>query len=229
MYFDNLQITHTKGALLEETHYYPFGLTMGGICSKPAGGLENKYKHIGKELQSKEFSDGSGLEQYDFGSRFFDPQIGRWHTQDPRADKWTEYTPYTYTLNNPINLVDLDGEDVYILYYTTGNGKDHGDEMFKSSAETRKKDIEGGKNFNAEKDKVIMIGLQDISDVQDMTKWAVDTYSEKYSKTAEVGVWSHSGSDDGPIGTELTKKDRLETPTNDSKQMSLGGWSKIDF
>ncbi len=223
VFFDNLQVVHTRGALLEETHYYPFGGRLSGICSNAAGKLENKYKHIGKELQSKEFSDGSGLEQYDFGSRFYDPQIGRWHTQDPRADKWPEYTPYTYTLNNPINLVDLDGEDVYILYYTTGNG--HGDEMFKSSAETRKKNIEEGKNFDAEKDKVIMIGLQDMSDVQDMTKWAVDTYSEKYGKTAEVGVWSHSGVD-GPIGTQAAKKDGLY---EGSTQMSLGGWGKIDF
>ena len=97
--------------------------------------------------------------------------------------------------------------------------------MFKASAETRKKDIEEGKNFDAEKDKVIMIGVQDISDVQDMTKWAVDTYSEKYAKTAEGGVWSHSGVD-GQIGSQVSKKDGLH---EGSTQMSLDGWGKIDF
>ncbi len=224
VFFDNLQVSHIRGPLVEETHYYPFGLTQAGISSKALNNApESKYKHIGKEIQNKEFVDGSGLELYDFGARFYDAQIGRWHVQDPRVDKWPEYTPYIYTLNNPINLVDLDGEDVYILYYTTGNQK--GDDMFKSAAETRKKDIESGKNFDAAKDKVIMIGVSDISDVQDMTQWAVETFSEKYGKTAEVGVWSHSGTD-GPIGTQTTKKDGLYAG---SKQMSLDGWSKIDF
>ncbi|WP_294243286.1 RHS repeat-associated core domain-containing protein, partial [uncultured Chryseobacterium sp.] len=89
--------------VLEENNYYPFGLKHEGY-NPTAGNPAYQYKYNGKELQTE-----SGM--YDYGARFYMPDIGRWGVVDPLAEKMRRYSTYNYAFNNPISFIDPDGKE----------------------------------------------------------------------------------------------------------------------
>ena len=85
-------------------YYYPFGLTFD---KPPERG--NDFLYNGKELQNETIGEGNDMASFDLyacGARFYDAQLGRFHSVDPLNQY---HSPYNYVGNNPINMIDPTG------------------------------------------------------------------------------------------------------------------------
>ncbi|EAS20175.1 hypothetical protein BBFL7_02576 [Flavobacteria bacterium BBFL7] len=78
----------------------PFGETMAEQTS--ISYYQTEFKFNGKELDSE-----TGM--YYYGARYYDPSLSIWMSVDPLAEQFPNFSPYNYTMNNPINMVDPDG------------------------------------------------------------------------------------------------------------------------
>ena len=117
VFFDNLQVTHIRGPLLEESHYYPFGLTISGISSGAVafGQPDNKRKYNGIELDKD-----LNVNTYEAQFRDLDPQTARWWQIDPKIEQGMENcSPYLSMYDDPVRQSDPLGdkpEDDYKIY-----------------------------------------------------------------------------------------------------------------
>ncbi len=121
--------------ILEENHYYPFGLKHGSynairkdvkyeeqlptkrhVEQTTADAVKFKYLYNGKELQ-----DELGLNIYDYGARTYDPAAPRFWQVDPLAEKYSFQSVYVYADDNPVRFIDIDGkgtEDEWVIFST---------------------------------------------------------------------------------------------------------------
>jgi RHS repeat-associated protein len=112
VFFDDLIITHTKGKVLQEDHYYPYGLSISALSSTAPLSKPNNFKLSGNEEQA-EFD----FNVYDFNARTYDPALGRFMNIDPMAGERVWINPYNYVQNNPLVRTDALGMlDNYYLF-----------------------------------------------------------------------------------------------------------------
>lgn len=110
VYFDNFAVTHERGQLISEDHYYAYGLKIAAISSKSvSSSLNPNMVSHGYQGSFSEEEDDFGLNYNEFNLRTYDPQIGRWTTPDP-YDEFA--SPYTGMGNDPANNVDPSGGSI---------------------------------------------------------------------------------------------------------------------
>ncbi|MDW8274089.1 MAG: RHS repeat-associated core domain-containing protein [Chitinophagales bacterium] len=88
------------------THYYPFGMVMPGRSYNSG---EYRYGFNGQEKDDEVKGNGNS---YDFGARLYDPRLGRWMKVDPYYNVYPAYSPFCYGVNNPVNIIDRDGNTI---------------------------------------------------------------------------------------------------------------------
>ena len=73
----------------------------------------NSTSFSGSVFNAKEKDYESGFHYY--GSRYYSSELSIWNSTDPMADKYPSLTPYNYCANNPVKLIDPNGEEIWIV------------------------------------------------------------------------------------------------------------------
>jgi RHS repeat-associated protein len=97
-------MTDSSGKEVNGYVYDPFGKI---DAQKEQSGLNNPWKFAGGYLDSS-------TSLYKFGTRYYDPSLGRWTQQDPVGGSLGDLNSanrYTYANDDPVNVVDPSGRD----------------------------------------------------------------------------------------------------------------------
>ena len=97
--------------------YYPFGMEMPGRTYSANG--EYRFGFNGKE--SDKNGEWGGLTHYDYGFRIYNPAVARFLSIDPLTKSYPMLTPYQFASNTPIQAIDLDGLEAWIVNYNHYN------------------------------------------------------------------------------------------------------------
>ena len=106
-------ITDDEANITQYDAYLPYGEL---LVDEHSSSEELPYKFNGKQ-----FDDETGL--YYYGARYMNPMASIWYGVDPLAEKYVTAGGYIYTLENPINLVDPDGNTVIPKLYVNDSKK----------------------------------------------------------------------------------------------------------
>ena len=95
-------ITDSAGTAVQHLHYLPWG---EDFVDQRTSSFSSIYTFSAKEKDPE-----TGLSY--FGSRYYSSDLSVWLSVDPMASKYPSLSPYTYCADNPVKLVDPNGESI---------------------------------------------------------------------------------------------------------------------
>ncbi len=203
-------VFNEQGEVLQDNSYYPFGGIMKGLNFTAGLAPENKYLYNGKEMQ-----DDFGLDWYDYGARFYDAQLGRWHVIDPKAKDYSSLSPYSYVANNPLKFIDPDGKriDEYVF---NAEGKYTG--------KVEKPGEHTGLILGSENSKPMTFKFADpVNDPKDIEKGNI-TGVEVVGDDAIAEALDDSG-----VNNAENQENKVDYILNESDASNLDGEGKMDY
>ena len=90
--------TSSNGTITAAYDYKPFGEQIPLMTSK------TRKTYIGKERDDESYLGDFGVRKYDYAA-------GRFTSPDVMFEKYMTWSPYQYSMNNPINLLDFNGKN----------------------------------------------------------------------------------------------------------------------
>ena len=142
-------------------------------------------QHWSYTFSAKEKDVETGLSY--FGSRYYSSDLSVWLSVDPMAAKYPSLSPYTYCADNPVKLVDPNGEDYEVVvvgntitikatYYThpdNYNRVEQGVQAWNSQSGLYEYTTDDGKTYsvNFELKVVKRNSLNDVKDSQGSWNW----------------------------------------------------------
>ncbi len=192
---NNRVVANSSGAMIQKTHYYPFGMAFAESTDQG----KQPYKYNGKE-----FDQMHGLNLYDYSARYMEPALGRFTTIDPLAEKYYSVSPYVYCMNNPLIYTDPSGDSVRVYTETQATGHawisvGEGDKMVVYSYgryNGTNKGPDGSSNSLANGPGVLL----------KLTSEEAKAYNEEKAATTEISVYVVTDVADKTISIVLDKK-----------------------
>ena len=143
------------------------------------------------------------ISSYTLLARHYHSDLSIWLSVDPMSDKYPSTSPYTYCANNPVRLVDPNGEEVYV------NGESSNEVVLQINNQTSKGfsvslDEDGKMSYKGKASTEIDKMIQNAIDDKDITVNILADNSNSFGGTSTTDGGAYMGNDyeNGKVCTE---------------------------